>query len=321
MDHHTFYESENSKVLRRSYKQFEVPCHRAGHDIVIPQLIPPRHGYLSIYHDYINTHVPLREFDSTFSGIMSGDQLHLRLMNQTSKVDYANNHTEKFVLSAAVSGDHSLKYRGYFMYSPCGVACWAQRVYEALAVYTIPILINDGGIQAFERFIDWKKFSVKISSRTFLNSTALTIFRTQVRDEADEFRSRLLKCWKSLNISTKIVRVDPYRYRPDMRLASGYYKVLRADSRQSDTRWLVEAKNGNKVCAKAFNTTYWRKTQAMERVVPWFDFNNSTKTKINAFRLLTLEMWCHINIYTNRKKTIPTICGRQVDHTARLEYF
>jgi hypothetical protein len=66
------------------------------------------------------------------------------------------------------------------------------------------------------------------------------------------------------------------------------------------------------------DTFYWKKTSFIKRAVPWFDFDNCKSTKINAFRLLTLEMWCHIK---NKDGVTPKICNHSVDYTARRQYF
>jgi hypothetical protein len=310
MDRKTFFKSEESDVLHENYQRFKIACHRAGQDIVIPQLI--QSDAKSMFRDFAKTHLPLREFDSTFAGSTWGEREPIKVMAKSVKPDYFNYSTENFAFWDGGSPDHSLKYRGYFMYHPCGYACWSQRLYEAMAVYTVPIIVTDGTIQAFERFIDWRKFTVKIGLTTWTNTTALRVFRSQIRSASDAFRTRLLDCWKSLNISTSFVHGDPITY-------TGGDGQSRSDSRQRNDQWLQEANRGHPVCSKVLDTLIWKKTMAISRVLPWLDFSDvGSSQKIHAFRLLTLEMWCQVKM--SSAAAPPKICGRRADFTARIEY-
>lgn len=61
------------------------------------------------------------------------------------------------------------------MWHTCGFACWSQRLYHAMAVSTVPLLVNSGTLQPFERFVDWRKISVKVRVCTCVSSGALSL--------------------------------------------------------------------------------------------------------------------------------------------------
>ena len=114
--------------------EFHTPCHRSGNDIVIPQLLT-RGAVLR--HRINETRLPYRAFDSTFSGSSWGDRQSLADMYETEKKDYDDLKTEKYVPYFEGFVDFSLIYRGYFMYSACGMACWSQ-----VSLNCIPYFFN-----------------------------------------------------------------------------------------------------------------------------------------------------------------------------------
>lgn len=125
MDAKTYCMDSGCTTLKQKYK---IPCHRAWNDIVIPQLV-----YRSLYKDKVFniSRLPLREYDSTFSGSYWGERKPLVQMYQNEELSYEVNRTDKFRYPIELEGDPdlSLVYRGYFMYNPCGYACWSQVIY------------------------------------------------------------------------------------------------------------------------------------------------------------------------------------------------
>jgi hypothetical protein len=292
MDRLTFYYPNSNEIVWK-YKRLGRPCHRAGQDIVIPQLLLPQTA--AMHKKYRQTHLPYREFDSSFAGNAWGERAPVREMGLTMMEDYEKFATERYQHLMGGSPDHSLKFRGYFMYNPCGHACWSQRLYEALAVYTIPIIVTDGGIQAFERFIDWRTISVKMNLQTWTNKTLLANYRKQIRIESDLFRNKLASCGSKLQ------------------------PALRGFDFNDQFTWFEAARNGNiSECLELFDTFYWKKSEMISQASEWFDFSEIKESRIHAFRLLTMEIFCHAMAYLNRDIAI---CNRPADFTARLEYF
>lgn len=188
-----------------------------------------------------------------------------------------------------------------------------------MAYYTVPILVNDGAIQAFERFVDWRQFSVKISIDTFFNDTRRTAFRQRLRNESDRYRSHLFSCWNQVYG----LKLSHFRNMSSQNSGERQVKVEnRQILSQLDTKWLMLAINGSvSECAAILETLMWKKGLAMQRVFPWFDFSNTSKEK-HAFRLLTLEIWCQlVNLDGIRTLNFDSICTKRKDMTARIEYF
>jgi hypothetical protein len=300
MDMETFYPNKSS-TLAENYRKFGMSCHRAGQDIVIPQLIQPHTK--ALYHKFRRTHIPMREFDTIFTALTLEQHEPAKKISYTASKDYEQRRTERlgFSIDGGVSY-HSLKFRGYFMYNPCGKECWSQRLYEALAVYTVPIMIADGGIQAFERFIDWRAFTIKIDLDTWVDiEHKLLDFRQKIRITSDDFRDNLYKCWSDLQYP----------------LVNFTASIDLHDLRQTNTSWLEAATmQTNKNCMNAIASYYWKKSLAIEQVLPWLDFSElDGPIPYNAFRLLTLEIWCQT------KGRSQSICQHPADYSARRSYF
>lgn len=279
---------EYSNEQRISY--FDLPrqhsCHHPQHDIVIPQPIDVNESQLIQYEG-----VSLRPYDSTFSGSIWGKRIPLRQMANTSINDYQLKHVELFKSSIddplsefLIDPDMELVHEGYFMYHVTGLAEWSQRLYNAIVYNTIPIIISDGSIQAFEKFIDWRKFSMKISYKTWFNETLRTNFRRMIRYECDLYRLRVLECMNILNISTNTIILI----------------------------------NQTKSCPKLQETIIFKKVYYLQQVRPWFHMNRNMKlmnTTRDANRLILLELWCQLSSNIHKDICIPS------HHIARLEYF
>ena len=131
-------------------------CNRnPNQDIIIPQ-----------YHTWkINNNKPIlkyttRKFDSYFRGSYknrgySSPTIRYILENISSipKLKFYNVHRMNLDISNA-----------YFAICPAGYAPWSKRLYEAIMFKTIPIIIANGIIQPFERFLNWTKFTVKMNT-------------------------------------------------------------------------------------------------------------------------------------------------------------
>lgn len=163
-------------------------------DIVIPQMLTPE--ILTKYHNNLKNPIHFlqnRKFDSTFSGSAWWDRQPLVEMAFTMEEDYKNLKTENLKTYFRRAADMSLISNAYFGYNPCGFACWSTRLFDGIASQNIPIVIGTGNIQAFEKFINWKAFSVKISREHWFNVTARNEFRLYIRFECDNFRMKLNK--------------------------------------------------------------------------------------------------------------------------------
>jgi hypothetical protein len=66
----------------------------------------------------------------------------------------------------------------------------------------------------------------------------------------------------------------------------------------------------------------YQKLAKIGEVFDWFDMTYPTSER-NAYRLLTLEMWCQLqrNVHEKKGKSLAKICRRRPDFTARAEYW
>ena len=268
----------------------------------------------------------LREFDSTFSGSIWGDRLPLSDMAVRGRYDYLTNMTEDFGYD--FSGgfrDLSLIHRGYYMYAPCGAACWSMRLYEALEFKTIPILVSDGPIQAFEKFIDWSKISVKVSSAVWHDSAQLIRFRQKLRVTADELRSAHKKEADRLAYAAHVDGIKG--------LECGMLGVTCSGKHLSRLNHELEINGGEQMITSSLNSTFiMKKIWAIEEVADFFDFTDAevalksreVQPDKSAYRLILLEIWCRVAIL-NIDNTFPRgahpACFNSGDYTARREYF
>jgi hypothetical protein len=169
--------------------------------------------------------------------------------------------------------------------------------------YAVPILVSSGAIQAFEKFIDWTKFTVKMSKETWFDDKLRLEYRKKLRFHSDDYRTKLHECWQSIGM-------QPPQY------------MNRSSSPPSyDDSWVdVGRKDRSSKCGSVFDTLIWRKTSAIQKALKWFDFTTFRTNRKNAFRLLTLEIYCRVNSIAKSEKHMK-VCKRAADYTARLEYF
>jgi hypothetical protein len=278
----------------------KVICHRPHVDIVTPQYLTANthECYSDLVHNkslYVK-----RDFDSCFKGNYRYQRSILELMKKDDKLHYRYNHSERYRETDDLQ-------KCIFAYHMCGQACWSQRLYDALALGAIPIIVADGAIQAFERFLDWRKFTIKISVAELYQDRLTYRFRRNLRKQADLFRQGIK------------------------------YSVSEGFLPEDDTNpKALEGKGNTK-------TGFVLKKMVDARAsVEWFNFRD-LRLEVNAFRMLVLEMFCRIVRHKKSSMTIDEnlleafsqinssdlagnemfqfyVCSRKSDFTARLRY-
>lgn len=196
---------------------------------------------------------------------------------------------------------------------------------------------------------------MKLSYTRIQDENSRNEFRRLIRKESDIFRHQIISCWNSLNVSIaeydELSRYTATNNRRQRLLVEdiNHDRILfnmnpQMDPQQLDDQWVNEGlQNPDGECGKVFKTYLWQKGNAIKRALPWFDFSdlfqrvdksfemkeshlkNSMQDK-HAFRLLTLELWCHLynHIGKLRDATYPvdfSICSHKNDVVSRLEYF
>lgn len=295
----------------RTHPLSNVPCHRVGKDIVIPQ-------YMGQWSNMFLSHSNLyRPYDSVWAGSIWGNRTPLVRMNETVDSDYENLQTERY--KASFSGrrrlslqetrsvslhrrliDSDLAHRGYFGYNPCGMVCWSQRLYFELNQYTIPIIVSSGGILPFDKFLNWTTFSMKITSEIWNDYAELTLWRRKIRKECDIFRGILDEYFDYYIESRKL----PSRSR---------YEIIK---NQIVSDIAVEGKSSPSF-SRLQKTYIWKKRKHIEEALPWLYIKDDIKKdhKKHGFRLLCLEIWCRLDY----RKT-HHICQHRSDRTSRMSY-
>ena len=75
---------------------------------------------------------------------------------------------------------------------PAGWGCWSLRFYHMLHKNVIPVIMADGIVQPFERFLDYTKFSAKVL--TGISGPALQRKLQALHESAVSFRQSCLAC-------------------------------------------------------------------------------------------------------------------------------
>ena len=352
MDLATFKKGSQRFEIGRIVNMTGEVCHRPDKDIVIPQPTDPaRTRAKASPHDHTKL---VREFDSTFSGSIWGDRylythsyshiyidiliciythtythicrMPLSGMAVKSTYEYMKNFTEDFGYD--FNGgfrDLSLIHRGYYMYAPCGAACWSMRLYEALEFKTIPILVTDGPIQAFEKFIDWSKISVKISTKTWHDSDRLIAFRQKLRNSADELRNIHKLEADKLALAAHSEGIKG--------LECGQLGVKCEGKQLMRLNHELELNETARNNIKALEGTFIvKKIHAIENAISFFDYNDAdsalrSKNKqpnVSAYKMILLEIWCRVavlNVNNHFPRGAHAACYNNADYTSRMEYF
>ena len=305
MDYRYYHENEYSFGLNKCIGNCpKVICHRPNVDIVTPQyLTSDTHECLSDLERVRSIYIR-REYDSCFKGNYRYQRFILEKMKKNASYNLKYNLTDRYMET-----DDLLKC--VFAYHMCGQACWSLRLYDALALGSIPVIVADGAIQAFERYLDWRKFSVKISVDELFQDRFTFRFRKLLRKQSDLFRRNVMKYTQTeddvllpINDSTSI------------------RNTVRSDKRFGF------------VLDKMLNT---------RRAIEWFNFRDLRK-ETNAFRMIVLEMYCRKvrqrkstlrlkpnDLLKEFQKVTPSklandkrfqdyICSRRSDFIARLRY-
>jgi hypothetical protein len=59
---------------------------------------------------------------------------------------------------------------GWLAPCPSGAGCWSLRLYDALTTLTIPIILSDGAVLPFERYLSWSDISYRVQANDLIPS-------------------------------------------------------------------------------------------------------------------------------------------------------
>eukprot|EP01041_Mallomonas_annulata_P002198 gene2198-4276_t len=151
-----------------------------GTDIILPQ-------YHSWTPHHLATHfVPSKTIDSFF--VVSYSNISFCSTN-IRVVLRAVGHNATYRLFNAEHRSNDGKSAitdSYFALCPAGYAPWSRRVYEALLKNSIPVILPNGIVEPFERYLDLTKFSVKFNT-DYISISNLS-FLERMHDAGGEHR-------------------------------------------------------------------------------------------------------------------------------------
>ena len=112
-----------------------------------------------------------------------------------------------FVSGNSSTAVYSVIGNAYFSLCPSGHAPWSVRLYDAIQQNTVPVLLANGIILPFEKFINWELFTVKFDSSAIINGNR-SYFLSILHDKATEYRH-----WITNKTDNKFYDKEPYLFR------------------------------------------------------------------------------------------------------------
>jgi hypothetical protein len=72
---------------------------------------------------------------------------------------------------------------GWLAPCPSGAGCWSLRLYDALTTLTIPIILSDGAVLPFERYLSWSDISYRVQANDLIPSNC---FEEEEEEEGEK---------------------------------------------------------------------------------------------------------------------------------------
>jgi hypothetical protein len=154
----------NFGVSPRAVSHTGLDClRRNGVDIVLPQF----HTFSSP-PDPLSAKALSRPYDSFFKGSYSNcgiyDQHCIRPYLEAKSIDESRYHSEMKFYTLPGAWQKVGVECAYFSLCPSGFAPWSVRMYDSLYHDTIPVLLSNGIVLPFERFLNWSSFIMKVDT-------------------------------------------------------------------------------------------------------------------------------------------------------------
>lgn len=86
---------------------------------------------------------------------------------------------------------YNVIHNAYFSLCPSGNAPWSVRLYDSIQQNSVPVILANGIILPFEKFINWELFTVKFDSEAIIKGNR-TYFLAVLHDKASEHRSWII---------------------------------------------------------------------------------------------------------------------------------
>ena len=177
---------------------------RHGYDIVIPQFTPLRWNL----SDLLTRNEPLHKktylfyFPETLNHLTIHESTPIQLDPLLQNMREDKRHNQKIKIQGKLyetskTGNNSLKTEEYIksiessVFSICSESYrfWLIHLYHSVQLGTIPVILADNAVPPFEKFIDWRSFTVKVNATNMSNLIGLVRkidgFETYVKRKLD----------------------------------------------------------------------------------------------------------------------------------------
>jgi hypothetical protein len=163
---------------------------------------------------------------------------------------------------------------------------------------TVPVILADPVIEPFERFLDWRQFTVKYLTSGMDNTKSSAESRVksgyEMIVELSLFSQSLRKCGR-LSSGLSLDSSGAAKSNIGASSSSSSGRRLRHSNSSSSSG----SGGGGATTRATFSSNpcaaFKRKVQAMRAVMPWLGFedpNEQPKRLRSAYKLLLLELWC-----------------------------
>ena len=217
------------------------------------------------------------------------------------KLEHLESDDEYSFESASLNTDSHFPSQSVFTLCPAGWAPWSLRLYDAISHLSIPVILINGAVEPFEKFLNWKLFTVKfntdgllgiVRNGTKLLSEGYSPNRSELLSnlhERSEQHRRWIKANKNMDNKQN-------------------YRQVSANS----TSYLTQKWN---FVREASEWLHWKETD-----------KKGVSYKKNIWRLLVLDLWCRAKVryFKDGKsidKNIIQFCDRPDSTIAHESYW
>eukprot|EP01041_Mallomonas_annulata_P009877 gene9877-20549_t len=190
-----------------------------------------------------------------------------------------------------------------------GYVSWSRRVYEALLKNSIPVILSNGIVEPFERYLGRTKFSAKFNT-DYISISNLS-FLERMYDAGDEHREwhRQLHHLHLTNISS---------FSSSSTLSSTTSSPLQNDednnhnSNNSNSTLHHQQQHHNH--SHSSLPYIQKKLHMVREAATWFQWDTTTNRSV--WKLIILELWCR-----TPEGLSQSICKESASHIANEEYW
>ena len=174
----------------------------------------------------------------------------------------------------------------WYALCPAGWGCWSSRLFDAIDKLAVPVILANGALQPFERFLDWRAFSVQLDTEVLSGMEAAP-------QPPPGYTCKAQYPWDG----TCLIKSAPIMVGKDPRGAN----ASGLDALHMEAARIAPACSGSDsgsspddapptACAELPTVRMVRELQAVRR---WFAWNASDP--YSAFGLLLLELRCRMH--------------------------